>query len=150
MAVVVQSVEALRYEPESRGFDFGIFLWHNPSGRTMALGSNQPLAEMSTRNVSWGKGGRCEVLTTLPPSSADCLEIWDPQPPGTLRACTGIALPLVWHCEKVRVTDKVWSVSRGGANSELRKYFMNSSFTQVGKRLYVGNYFINYWIYKNN
>jgi hypothetical protein len=67
----------------------------------MALGSNQPLAEMSTRNVSWGKGGRCEGLTTLPPSCADCLEIWDSQPPGTLRVCTGIALPLEWHCEKV-------------------------------------------------
>jgi hypothetical protein len=33
-------------------------------------------------------------LTTLPPSCADCLEIWEPQPSGTLRACTGRALPL--------------------------------------------------------
>jgi hypothetical protein len=32
----------------------GIFHWHNPVGRTMALGSAQPLTEMSTRNVSWG------------------------------------------------------------------------------------------------
>jgi hypothetical protein len=32
----------------------GFFDWHNPSGRTMALGSTQPLREMSTRNVSWG------------------------------------------------------------------------------------------------
>jgi len=32
----------------------GIFYWHNPSGRTMALGLTQPLTEMSTRNVSWG------------------------------------------------------------------------------------------------
>jgi hypothetical protein len=31
----------------------GIFPWHNPSGGTMALGSNQPLTEMSTRNISW-------------------------------------------------------------------------------------------------
>ena len=31
-----------------------------------------------------GKGGRCVGLTTLPPSCADCLEIWEPQPPGTL------------------------------------------------------------------
>ena len=30
------------------------------------------------------------MLTTLPPSSADCLEIWEPQPPGTLRACPGL------------------------------------------------------------
>jgi hypothetical protein len=50
---------------------------------------------MSTRNISWGgKGGRCLRLTTLPPSCADCLEIREPQPPGTLRACSGIALPL--------------------------------------------------------
>ena len=37
-----------------------------------------------------GKGGRCVGLTTLPPSCADCLEIWEPQPPGTLRACPGL------------------------------------------------------------
>jgi len=37
-----------------------------------------------------GKGGRCVGLTTLPPSGADCLEIWEPQPPGTLRACPGL------------------------------------------------------------
>ena len=28
--------------------------YHNPSGRTMALGSTQPLTEMSTRCISWG------------------------------------------------------------------------------------------------
>ena len=32
----------------------GIFDWHNPSGRTMALGLTQPLTEMGTRNISWG------------------------------------------------------------------------------------------------
>jgi len=32
----------------------GIFHWHNPPGRTVALGLTQPLTEMSTRNVSWG------------------------------------------------------------------------------------------------
>jgi hypothetical protein len=32
----------------------GIFQWHNPSDRTMALGSTQPLTEMSTRCISWG------------------------------------------------------------------------------------------------
>jgi hypothetical protein len=47
---------------------------------------------MSTRNISWGggKGGRCMGLTTIPPSCAECLEIWEPQPPGTLRACPGL------------------------------------------------------------
>jgi len=37
-----------------------------------------------------GKGGQCVGLTTLPPSCADCLEIWEPQPSGTLRACPGL------------------------------------------------------------
>jgi hypothetical protein len=32
----------------------GHFHWHNPSDRTMALGSTQPLTEMSTRSISWG------------------------------------------------------------------------------------------------
>ena len=32
----------------------GIFHWHNLSDRTMALGSTQPLTEMSTRRISWG------------------------------------------------------------------------------------------------
>ena len=29
-------------------------------------------------------------LTILPPSCADCLEIWEPQLPGILRACSGL------------------------------------------------------------
>ena len=32
----------------------GIFYWHNPSGRTMALRLAQPLIEMSTKSISWG------------------------------------------------------------------------------------------------
>jgi hypothetical protein len=37
-----------------------------------------------------GKGGRCVRLTTLTSSCADCLEIWEPQYPGTLRARAGL------------------------------------------------------------
>jgi hypothetical protein len=33
-----------------------LFNWSNPTSRTMALGSTQPLTEMSTRNVPGGKG----------------------------------------------------------------------------------------------
>jgi hypothetical protein len=40
----------------------------NPSSRTMALGSTQPLTKMSTRNLPGGKRGRRVGLTTLPPS----------------------------------------------------------------------------------
>ena len=34
-----------------------------------------------------GKGGRCVGLTTLSPSYAECLEVWEPQPAATLQAC---------------------------------------------------------------
>jgi len=57
----------------------------------MVLGSTQPLTEMSTKNISCGgKGGRCVKLTTFPPSYADYLEVWETQPPGTLKACPGL------------------------------------------------------------
>jgi hypothetical protein len=36
------------------------------------------------------KGGRYVRLTTLPTSRIDYLEIWEPQPPGTLRVCPGL------------------------------------------------------------
>jgi hypothetical protein len=38
----------------------------------------------------WGKGGRCFGLTNLPPSCADFLEMWETQPPGTVRTCKGL------------------------------------------------------------
>jgi hypothetical protein len=66
-----------------------IFHLHNPFSRTMALGSTQPLTEMSTRNISWGKGGRCVGLTTLPPSTSLNLL----KPSGSVKASNGIALP---------------------------------------------------------
>jgi hypothetical protein len=64
----------------------GIFYGHNSAGRTVSLGSTQHLPRIDPG----GKGGRCVGLTTLPPSCADCLEIWEPQIPGTLRACPGL------------------------------------------------------------
>jgi hypothetical protein len=37
-----------------------------------------------------GKGGRYVGLIILLSSYAVCLEIWEPQPPGTLRAYSGL------------------------------------------------------------
>ena len=37
-----------------------------------------------------GKDSRCVGLTSLPPSCADCFQIWEPQPPGTFRASPGL------------------------------------------------------------
>jgi hypothetical protein len=63
----------------------------------MALGLTQPLTEISTRNVSWGKGGRCvggqtyhlQVAFVLKSGSLKLLE-----PSGPVQAYNGIALPL--------------------------------------------------------
>jgi hypothetical protein len=52
-------VEALCYNPKVEGSspdEVNIFNWSNPSSRTVALGSTQPLTEMSTRNLPGGKG----------------------------------------------------------------------------------------------
>jgi len=70
----------------------GFFHWHNPCGRTNGPGG---VDSASNRNEYQeysleGKGDRCIWLTTLPPSCADCLEIWETQPPGSLRACPGL------------------------------------------------------------
>jgi len=54
------------------------------------VGLTQPVTETSTRSISWGKGGRCVRLTSLPSSCDDCLEIWEPEPPGTLMTCPGL------------------------------------------------------------
>ena len=54
---VVQLVEVLRYKPEGRGFNSQGCHWNFslniPTGPTMALGLNQPLTQMSTRNIFW-------------------------------------------------------------------------------------------------
>jgi len=39
------------------------------------------------RIFSGGKSGRCLGLTNVPGSCADCVEIWEPQTPGTLWGC---------------------------------------------------------------
>jgi hypothetical protein len=44
---------------------FGIFNWPNPSSRTMALGLTQPLREMSTRNLPWGKRRKVHKANNL-------------------------------------------------------------------------------------
>ena len=50
-----------------------------------------------------GEAGRCVGLTTLPSSCADCLEILEPQTPGTLRAYLSLfsdCFTFTWRREK--------------------------------------------------
>ena len=62
-------VKTLRYYSDGPGIDSRWCHWI-PSDRNMALGSTQPL-KVSTRDFSWGKGGRYVWLTTYQPCSAD-------------------------------------------------------------------------------
>jgi hypothetical protein len=59
-------VEAMRYNPEGRGFDSRS---HYDPGVDSASNRN----EYQEYFLGGGKGGRCVGLTTLPPSCADCL-----------------------------------------------------------------------------
>ena len=65
----------------------------------MAVRSTQPLREMSTSYISWGKGGRYVRLTTLPPFCAVVMKSGNLnflQPSGPLQACNGTALPFLY------------------------------------------------------
>ena len=55
----------------------------------MALGSTQPLTEMSTRCISWGYRQPVCKANNLNTILRHCHEIWEPYLPGTLWATPG-------------------------------------------------------------
>ena len=86
----------------------------------MALGSAQPLTEMSTREYFLGgKGGRCLGLTTLPPSSANLIEIWERLTPWILRACSGLYKDC-FSCRSVHYWTAVLYVERSLSDGKSR------------------------------
>jgi hypothetical protein len=92
---VAQVVGALRYKPKGREFDSRCCHW-NFSLTWSFWPQHGPGADTASNRSEYqeyflrGKDGRCVGLTTLPPSCADCLEIWERQTPETLRACPGL------------------------------------------------------------
>ena len=79
---MAQLVEAPCYIPEGSGF---VPRWyHRNSSLTVFPGVDSASNSHEYQEYFLGgKGGRCVGLTTIPPSCADCHEIWGPQPPGT-------------------------------------------------------------------
>jgi hypothetical protein len=70
-------------------WDYGFSNWSNPSSRTMALGSTQPVIEMSTRNIPGGTGRPARKADNF---TAFCEQIvykmLEPRPLTTLWAST--------------------------------------------------------------
>jgi len=83
---VAELVGALRYKPEGRWFDPRWCHWNFSLTEVDSASNRNEYQEYFLE----GKGGRCLVLTTLPPSWADCLEKWETQPPRTLKACPSL------------------------------------------------------------
>jgi hypothetical protein len=90
---VVRLVEALRFKPESRGFDSRWCHWNFSFPQSFRPHYGPGVDSPSNRNEyqeyllgGGGKVGRCIRLTTLSPSCAEYLEIWEPQTPGIIWA----------------------------------------------------------------
>jgi hypothetical protein len=97
---VAYLVEALCYKQEGRGFESrwrGLFPFIKSSSCTVALGSTQPLTEMSTRDLPVGKGQlehKDKNLTAIcEPTVRKCGSLYVSQPYGPSWPVIGIAKP---------------------------------------------------------
>ena len=91
---VFRMVEALRYRPEGREFYSPWDHWDLSLAKLFGPHYCPGVDSASNRNeyqkyFVGDKGGR-SVWLTLPPSRVGSVEIWEPRPPGTLKACPGL------------------------------------------------------------
>jgi len=68
----------------------GVFQKHNPSGSTMVQVSTQPLTEMSTRNIFWGRADGASGRQNYHLHTPFFLVVWETEPPGIFRAFSGL------------------------------------------------------------
>ena len=101
---VAQLVQAMRYKPECRGFDFRFCRWNFPLPQSfqphyISLGSTQPLTEVSTRYITWGvkaAGRRADRSYYLHVSIVlDSARLKLLEPSGPVQACNGVVLPYI-------------------------------------------------------
>ena len=87
---VAQLVEALHYKLEGSGFDSRCCHWNFSLTYSFWPRYGCGVDSASNRNEyqEYFMGVKAAV-TTLPPSCAECLEIWE-QPTGTLWVCPGL------------------------------------------------------------
>jgi len=81
---VAQLVEALRYKPEGRGFDSQWCHWNFSLTQSFWPHYGPGVDSASNRNEYQ------EYFLGVKAAGADCLDIREPQRPGTLRACPGL------------------------------------------------------------
>jgi hypothetical protein len=100
---VAQLVETLRYKPEGCGLDslmvsleFSIDIMLLAALWSLEVDSASNRNEYQKHFLGRGKCGQCVGLTTLPPSCADCLEIWELQPSWNLQGLPRSLMGLLW------------------------------------------------------
>ena len=133
---VAQLVKALHYKPEGRGFDSRWCHFHFSLTQPFLPHHGPGVDSASNRNeyqecFQGSKGGRCVRLTTSSLSCANCLEIWEPHPPGTLRAfqaCNWITLPFLRLCNLLNGWFMVQDVQQCSTAC-------SAVYTQAGKTL---------------
>jgi hypothetical protein len=107
---------------------------------------------MSTRNISWGgaKAAGAYGWTYHLHVCTDCLEIWEPKSPGTLRACRRTALPF-YHAHNTKQRNELFKPRREhwplkicvrscrekqNTHSWPVHFFLNISVSEVNKNCY--------------
>lgn len=87
-----------------------VFNCLNLSDRTLVTESTQPLKEMSkmlSPGEEGGKGGQCLGLTPYHLRVPIVSNVWEPQPLGNLRACTGLDSDCMIACTNLKFTISV-------------------------------------------